>query len=81
MARKRALMSHLRQELIPHVNAILGYSEMMLEDAESSGRSDEAKGMGQLRTLGKRMLSTINTHLGSTKTGTIRLDFNVEKLW
>ena len=80
MARKRALMSHLRQELIPHVNAILGYSEMMLEDAESSGRSDEAKGMGQLRTLGKRMLSTINTHLGSTKTGTIRLDFNVEKL-
>lgn len=80
IARKRALMAHLRQEMIPQINAILGYSEMLREDAEGSGQEELAAGLGQIRALGKRMLTITNSYLGSSKTGTIRLDFNVETL-
>jgi signal transduction histidine kinase len=63
-ANPQALFAHLRHELRTPINAILGYSEMLLEDT--------AKGTGlyrdleRIRTAGSEILSKINELLYSS---------------
>lgn len=80
MAANRALLTRLRQELIPQLNAILGYSEMLRDDARLSGQQELLGGLERIRVAGKQMLTIINSHLGSSRMGTIRLDFDIEDL-
>jgi len=76
----RALLVHLRQELIPPINVVIGYTEILREDAQRNGQGEVVFGVNQIRSAGKRLLAIVNNHLGSAKTSTMRLDFDVNAL-
>ncbi|QQS49151.1 MAG: response regulator [Acidobacteriota bacterium] len=79
-ARNRALLIRLRQELIPQLNAILGYSEMLRDDAQSTRQLELSESLNRIRGAGKKLLTVINGHLGSSRMGTVRLDYDIEHL-
>jgi signal transduction histidine kinase len=78
IAPKRILLVNMRQELIPPINVIIGYAEMLREEARGSGQKELFFGLNQIRVAGKRLLSIVNAHLGASARGTIRLDFDAE---
>jgi signal transduction histidine kinase len=54
---KRALLAHVRHELRTPINAILGYSEMLIEDAESdAARAD----LDKIHSGGRQALMVVN---------------------
>ena len=58
---KAALLAHMRHELRTPVNAILGYSEMLLEDAQEGGRdSTFVDDLQKIHAAGETLLALIN---------------------
>ncbi|MCU0534806.1 MAG: SpoIIE family protein phosphatase [Hydrococcus sp. Prado102] len=62
-----ALVSHLRHELRTPINAIIGYSEMLLEDLETEGEPETLALLEQIHGCGGELLVLINRHLDSCK--------------
>jgi class 3 adenylate cyclase len=56
----REELAHLRHELRTPLNHIIGYSEMLLEDAEQSDAAGLSSGLRQVREDAQRLLSLIN---------------------
>src|SRR5947209_8256869 len=50
----------LRHELRTPVNQILGYAELLMEEAEDSGLKDWSADLDEIRSSGKRLLSLID---------------------
>jgi CheY-like chemotaxis protein/class 3 adenylate cyclase len=63
----KSLLSHLRHDLRTPVNAIIGYSEMLLQDAAESGRDEFNGGLLQILGAGRRILAVISEVLGSSR--------------
>lgn len=61
-----ALLSHMRHELCTPINAILGYSEMLIEDAEG-GRHDALDDLRQVHDDGQRLLTLTNSILDTAR--------------
>lgn len=57
---RRVALTHARHELRTPINAILGYSEMLLEDVEESGASDDAADLGRIRAGGRELLALVD---------------------
>jgi sigma-B regulation protein RsbU (phosphoserine phosphatase) len=55
--------SHLRHELRTPLNQIIGYSEMLQEDAEAAGQTAFVGDLQKIHRAAKTLLETINTHL------------------
>src|SRR5437660_145308 len=55
----RTLLAHARHELRTPVNAIIGYGEMLLEDAEAGGRDDLAEPLQSVLAQGKSLQNLI----------------------
>jgi two-component system, sensor histidine kinase and response regulator len=53
-------VSHLRHELRTPLNQIIGYSELMIEDAVERGRDDMVPDLEKIRTAGKNLLALVN---------------------
>ena len=53
---RRALLAHMRHELRTPVNAIIGYSEMLLEDAPAAAAAD----LERILAAGRSLLGLIN---------------------
>jgi adenylate cyclase len=65
---KSALLAHLRHELRTPVNAILGYSEMLLEDAGDDAAQEAFVGdLRKIHTAGETLLALINDILDPSK--------------
>ncbi len=58
-----AFLAHMRHELRTPINAILGYSEMLLEDADESLGAD----LKRIHTAGAQLLSLVNDILDPIK--------------
>jgi serine phosphatase RsbU (regulator of sigma subunit) len=60
-----SILAHLRHELRTPINAIIGYSEMLLEEIEEANQDSECLGeeLEQIRECGIQLLSSINTCL------------------
>ena len=59
-----SLLAHLRHELRTPINAIIGYSEMILEELEDiDERVDYLNELEQIRECGVQLLASINTFL------------------
>jgi DNA-binding response OmpR family regulator len=56
-----AQLAHARHELRTPVNAIIGYSEMLLEDTDTDSAATEA--LQSVQALGKRLQGLIGEHL------------------
>ena len=56
----QALWAHLRHELRTPLNAIIGYSEMLLGDANDLGLADYVSDLNQILSAGHQLLEIIN---------------------
>lgn len=59
-----ATMSH---ELRTPLNAIIGYSEMVKEEMEDLGRTENSRDLGRIRSAGHHLLSLVNNILDISK--------------
>ncbi len=60
------LLSNLRHELRTPINAIIGYSEMLLEDLEETPDSENFCQLQKINVGGRELLTIINQYLSSS---------------
>jgi DNA-binding response OmpR family regulator/signal transduction histidine kinase len=66
---RRASLAHVRHELKTPIGAILGYSEMLIEDAQGS-RAGAVEDLGRIRRAGEELLSQVEQILDPAKAET-----------
>ena len=76
----QALWAHLRHELRTPLNAIIGYSEMLLGDADAPGRADYVSDLNQILSAGHQLLEIINDLLDPKLVASGDAVFNLESL-
>ncbi|MBI4545001.1 MAG: response regulator [Gemmatimonadetes bacterium] len=64
---KRASLAHLRHELRTPINAIIGYSEMLLEDTPAAGSQELLGDLEKIRAAGKQLLSLVDSILDPSR--------------
>jgi signal transduction histidine kinase len=64
---KSAFLASMSHELRTPLNAVIGYSEMVQEEAQESGRSDLVPDLEKILTSGRYLLSLINDVLDLSK--------------
>ena len=64
---KSAFLANMSHELRTPMNAIIGYSEILLEDAEEDGQTSVAEDLQKIRSAGKHLLALINDILDLSK--------------
>jgi len=76
----QALWAHLRHELRTPLNAIIGYSEMLLADADDLGLADYVSDLNQILSAGHQLLQIINDLLAPHQVASTDVVFNLESL-
>ena len=64
---KSAFLANMSHELRTPMNAIIGYSEMLIEDAEDAGNEDAIPDLKKIHAAGKHLLGLINDVLDISK--------------
>ena len=64
---KSAFLANMSHELRTPMNAIIGYSEMLAEDAEDAGVAEFIPDLNKIQSAGKHLLSLINDILDLSK--------------
>jgi len=64
---KSAFLANMSHELRTPMNAIIGYSEMLAEDAEDDGLDEMLEDLNKISAAGKHLLSLINDVLDLSK--------------
>ncbi|MFM8715269.1 MAG: histidine kinase dimerization/phospho-acceptor domain-containing protein, partial [Spartobacteria bacterium] len=62
-------VAQLRHDLRTPVNHIIGYSEMLLEDAEEDANESSAADLKKIRSAAQELLEVINTRLVAGEVG------------
>ena len=75
---KSQFMANMSHELRTPMNAILGYSEMLMEDASDAGLTDMAGDLTKINVAGRHLLELINAVLDLSKIEAGRMDLLVE---
>ncbi len=60
---RKATLANLRQELLTPIDAIAGYSQMLLEDANDAGLEEAAEILGKMRRAGGELRSMATSFL------------------
>ncbi len=76
----QALWAHLRHELRTPLNAIIGYSELLLGDADDLGLATYVSDLNQILSAGHQLLEIINDLLDANKLASDDVSFNLESL-
>jgi adenylate cyclase len=76
----QALWAHLRHELRTPLNAIIGYSEMLLGDADDLGLAGYVSDLYQILSAGHQLLEIINDLLDPNQVASGDVVFNLESL-
>jgi CheY-like chemotaxis protein len=76
----RALLAHVRHELRTPVNAIIGYSEMLLEDAANLTHQRFFAELQHVHSLGKQLLALLNDHLDASRIEGVTSDLDLRAL-
>jgi CheY-like chemotaxis protein len=74
----RVFLAHLRHELRTPVNAIIGYGEMLLEDAAGRRQDDWVSGLQKIRAAGEQLLTIVNDILAPDKIEAGKFDDDIE---
>jgi signal transduction histidine kinase/CheY-like chemotaxis protein len=75
---KSAFLATMSHELRTPMNAIIGYSEMLLEEVEESGQAGFAADLQKIRAAGKHLLGLINDILDLSKVETGKVTLDIE---
>jgi adenylate cyclase len=57
---RRAFLAHMRHQLRTPINAMIGYSEMLLEDAADGGQEDFIPDLQRIHTASNQLLARVN---------------------
>jgi signal transduction histidine kinase len=75
---KSQFLANMSHELRTSLNAIIGVSEMLLEDARDLKRDDEVKPLDRVLRAGRHLLALINDILDLSKIEAGRMELHVE---
>ena len=75
---KSAFLATMSHELRTPMNAILGYSEILMEDAEDKGQEDFIPDLQKIHASGNHLLSLINNILDLSKIEAGKMDLFLE---
>ena len=75
---KSGFLANMSHELRTPMNAIIGYSEMLIEDAEEEGNENAAGDLKKIHSAGTHLLSLINDVLDLAKIEAGKMDIYLE---
>ncbi|MEE8311640.1 MAG: response regulator [Candidatus Binatia bacterium] len=75
---KSLFLANMSHELRTPMNAIIGYSEMLMEDAEDEGNAEAAADLKKIHGAGKHLLALINDVLDLSKIEAGKMDIYLE---
>ncbi len=76
---KSTFLANMSHELRTPMNAIIGYSEMLLEEADELTKEDFLPDLERIRTAGKHLLDLINDILDLSKIEAGKVDLYLER--
>ena len=75
---KSGFLANMSHELRTPMNAIIGYSEMLMEDAEDDGNEDAVEDLKKIHSAGAHLLSLINDVLDLAKIESGKMNIYLE---
>ena len=75
---KSGFLANMSPELRTPMNAIIGYSEMLMEDAQDDGNEDAVSDLKKIHSAGTHLLSLINDVLDLAKIESGKMDIYLE---
>jgi signal transduction histidine kinase len=75
---KSSFLANMSHELRTPLNAVIGYSEILAEDARENGQEDVVQDLGKIQSAGKHLLNLINDVLDLSKIESGKMELHLE---
>jgi signal transduction histidine kinase len=77
---KSSFLANMSHELRTPLNAVIGYSEILAEDAQDNGQVDMVRDLGKIQGAGKHLLNLINDILDLSKIESGKMELHLETI-